>query len=151
LSKERDKERHEVWYHPFAPDTILILAGDDDDDAKPYQERDVRQAIAAVQQLAEFVVTFESLSEWTDGVEDETSAASHYALLIEWSAEDDAFVVSVPDIPGLHTHGATREEAASMGDEAVALWLACARGNGVSAPRPAFSALPASDPRKYDA
>ena len=43
--------------------------------------------------------------------EEDARAALRFAQIIEWSPEDDAFVVSVPDIPDLHTHGATREEA----------------------------------------
>ena len=39
----------------------------------------------------------------------------HYSMIIEWSVEDDAFVVSVPEFPGQHTHGATYEEAVSRG------------------------------------
>lgn len=80
-------------------------------------------------------------TEWIDVSEEDASAALHYALVIEWSPEDEAFVVSVPDIPGLHTHGSTREEAATMGNEALALWIAGARRTGVPAPPPTFSPL----------
>jgi predicted RNase H-like HicB family nuclease len=73
----------------------------------------------------------------------ELAAARAYAMVIEWSAEDDAFVVSVPDLPGLHTHGATREEAAVMGDEAIAVWLIADRGAGLPTPAPCYSAMPA--------
>ena len=64
---------------------------------------------------------------------DEIAAAHRYAIVIEWSPEDDAFVVSVPDIPNLHTHGSTREEAAMMGDEAIAVWLAADQDLGIEA------------------
>ncbi len=66
-------------------------------------------------------------TEWIDVTAADAAEALRYALVIEWSAEDDAFVVSVPDFPGLHTHGATREDAAVMGTEAIALWLAGAQ------------------------
>lgn len=82
--------------------------------------------------------------EWVDVGQQDVAAARRYALVVEWSSEDDAFVVSVPDIPDLHTHGATREEAAAMANEAVALWLAGARATGVAIPPPAFSTLHAS-------
>src|SRR3954467_13969762 len=72
---------------------------------------------------------------------EELATARRYAIVIEWSPEDDAFVVSVPDIPDLHTHGATREEAATMGDEAIAVWLAADQKLGIEAPTPRFSAL----------
>jgi predicted RNase H-like HicB family nuclease len=71
----------------------------------------------------------------------ELATARRYAIVIEWSSEDDAYVVSVPDIPELHTHGATREEAAAMGDEAIAVWLAADQKVGLDPPPPRFSAL----------
>jgi predicted RNase H-like HicB family nuclease len=63
---------------------------------------------------------------WLDVIEADTTAALYYALVMEWSTEDDAFVVSVPDFPEIHTHGATREEAAAMANEVIALTLAAA-------------------------
>lgn len=32
---------------------------------------------------------------------------NHYSMLIEWSEEDKAFVVSFPEFPSAHTHGTT--------------------------------------------
>jgi predicted RNase H-like HicB family nuclease len=46
-----------------------------------------------------------------------------YAMVIEWSDEDQLFLVSIPDFPGAHTHGRTRAEAVAMGEEAIALLL----------------------------
>jgi DNA-binding transcriptional regulator YiaG len=71
---------------------------------------------------------------------EELAEARRYALVVEWSPEDDAFVVSVPDIPGIHTHGATREEAAATGDQVLALWLSARRRSGHSIPDPRFNA-----------
>lgn len=79
--------------------------------------------------------------EWVDVTPEDVRNATLYALVIEWSEEDDAFVVSVPDLPGLHTHGTTREEAATMGNEVVAFWLAADRAQGLMTPPPSFSAL----------
>jgi antitoxin HicB len=42
-----------------------------------------------------------------------------YSMVIEWSVEDDTFVVSVPEFPGQHTHGATYEEAVERGHELI--------------------------------
>lgn len=67
---------------------------------------------------------------------EELAEARPYPLLIEWSPEDDAFIVSVPDMPGAHTHGATREEAAAMGDEVVAIILGYLRETGRPVPPP---------------
>jgi DNA-binding transcriptional regulator YiaG len=77
----------------------------------------------------------------TEITTEELAEAHRYAIVIEWSDEDDAFIVSVPDLPGLHTHGATRQEAADMGDEAIAVWLSSDRAIGHATPPPAFSLL----------
>ncbi|MBA3450389.1 MAG: type II toxin-antitoxin system HicB family antitoxin [Chloroflexia bacterium] len=61
-----------------------------------------------------------------------------YALVIEWSDEDDLFLAIAPDLPGVVTHGRTRAEAAEMGEEVIALWL----HGRQSLPAPSFSALP---------
>lgn len=53
---ERGKGDHAAWRHPLAPRHKLTLDGRPGDDAKPYQEKQVRAAIAAVeaaQQAAE--------------------------------------------------------------------------------------------------
>ncbi len=67
---------------------------------------------------------------------EELAEARPYALSIEWSLEDKAFIVSVPDLPGVHTHGATREEAATMGDEVIAVSLTAMRHAGRPVPPP---------------
>ncbi len=43
------KGSHTVWDHPDFSG-ILVISGHDGDDAKPYQERQVAQAIKAVQE-----------------------------------------------------------------------------------------------------
>jgi predicted RNase H-like HicB family nuclease len=62
-------------------------------------------------------VDYENLSEA------ERASVRRYAMVIEWSDEDQLFLVSIPDFPGAHTHGRTRAEAAEMGEEAIALLL----------------------------
>jgi predicted RNase H-like HicB family nuclease len=44
-----------------------------------------------------------------------------YGMIIQWSDEDDAFVVSFPDFPSAHTHGASYAEAAQNGEQALEL------------------------------
>jgi len=78
--------------------------------------------------------------DYIDVLDEDEAAARLYAQIIEWSANDDAFIVSVPDIPGLRTHGSTPEDAAAMGNEAITLWLAGARATGIVPPNPNFSA-----------
>ncbi|MGH2535302.1 MAG: type II toxin-antitoxin system HicB family antitoxin [Thermomicrobiales bacterium] len=52
---------------------------------------------------------------------EELAEARLYTLVIRWSAQDDAYIVSVPELPGLKFHGDTHAEAVAMGEEAVAL------------------------------
>lgn len=75
---------------------------------------------------------------------EDRAAASRYAAVIEWSAPDGVYVVTVPDIPNLHTHGTTREAAAAA-DEGTALWIAGAREIAIPVPLPRFSALAPAD------
>lgn len=82
---------------------------------------------------------------------EELAEAGRYAIVIEWSTENDAYIVSVPDMPGFHTHGATREEAATMGDELIATILTANCDLGRPIPPPRFSALHAFTPPAYDA
>jgi DNA-binding transcriptional regulator YiaG len=81
------------------------------------------------------------VSDETDISPEEYAAARHYAMIIEWSEEDGVFVVTVPDIPRCRTHGATRGEAAAMGDEAIALVIASRASRHEPMPRPRFTAL----------
>jgi predicted RNA binding protein YcfA (HicA-like mRNA interferase family) len=43
------KGSHTKWKHPLVPDAVT-LSGADGDDAHPYQERRVREAIAAARE-----------------------------------------------------------------------------------------------------
>ena len=78
---------------------------------------------------------------YLDITAEDAAAALRYAIVIEWSTADDAFVVSVPDFPEIHTHGATREEAATMANDVISLTLAAARQSGRAVSPPTFSAL----------
>ena len=61
---------------------------------------------------------------------------ARYSMLIEWSPQDDAFVVTVPELPGCRTHGATYAEAAHHGVEAIESWLDAALADGETPPPP---------------
>ena len=39
------KGSHTVWTHPILPDLEVTISGHDGHDAKPYQEKDVRDAL----------------------------------------------------------------------------------------------------------
>ena len=45
LDTKRGKGSHTWWVHPKIPGFPVNLAGQDGADAKPYQERDVRDAL----------------------------------------------------------------------------------------------------------
>ncbi len=62
----------------------------------------------------------------------------HYSMLIHWSDEDEAFVVSLPEFgPYAKTHGATYEDAARNGQEAIDALVATYREQGRPLPAPA--------------
>lgn len=61
----------------------------------------------------------------------------HYSMVIEWSDEDQKYVVSFPEWgPHTHTHGATYEEAVLNGrqvlNDLIDLW----REQGRALPQP---------------
>lgn len=50
-----------------------------------------------------------------------------YELIIYWSAEDNVFVVEVPELPGCLAHGAAPAEAVANAQEAIAHWIGTAK------------------------
>ncbi|HEX6047627.1 MAG TPA: type II toxin-antitoxin system HicB family antitoxin [Gemmatimonadaceae bacterium] len=59
-----------------------------------------------------------------------------YELIVYWSAEDAAFVVDVPELPGCMAHGTTPTEAVEHAQEAITLWPEVARKDGRPIPEP---------------
>ena len=57
-------------------------------------------------------------------------------MVIEWSNEDDAYIVTVPELPGCVTHGATYEEAVRQGQDAIDSWLDAQYASGRPLPTP---------------
>ena len=61
--------------------------------------------------------------------------AEHYSMHIQWSEEDQAYIVTVPELPGCKTHGGTYEEAVKQGKEAIESWImAIADGDPIPPP-----------------
>lgn len=60
-----------------------------------------------------------------------------YSMLIQWPDEDNAYIVSMPELPGCVTHGASYEEALAYGREAIQSWIEANRvwGRPIPAPR----------------
>ena len=58
----------------------------------------------------------------------------HYSMVIEWSDEDQLYIVSFPEWEAAdyisHTHGATYEEAAEAGADLLAFLIESARAEG---------------------
>ena len=71
---------------------------------------------------------------------EELDEARRYSMEIEWSPDDEVFVVRFPDAPGVVTHGATREAAVAQGEDAIITWLTAHRDAGLPVPAPAVTA-----------
>jgi predicted RNase H-like HicB family nuclease len=66
--------------------------------------------------------------------------SSHYSMIIQWSDEDSAFIVSLPEFgEGCKTHGASYAEAVKNGEEALELLIETFRAEGRPLPEPAKS------------
>ncbi len=96
------------------------------------------------------------MSPVIDGAEitpEELAQARRYPMMIAWSEEDELFLSSFPDVPGIVTHGATPEEAAERGEEVIAIWLTSLLDAGHEIPQPSLTARQASvrRPPRYSA
>jgi predicted RNase H-like HicB family nuclease len=60
----------------------------------------------------------------------------HYSMIIQWSKEDEAYIVTVPELPGCRTHGDTYEEAVKQGKDAIESWIMVAEELGRPIPSP---------------
>lgn len=68
----------------------------------------------------------------------------HYSMVLEWDPGDKIFVVTIPELPGCRTHGATYEEAVCQGRDAIESWIDAARAWGRPVPQPRVHAASAS-------
>jgi predicted RNase H-like HicB family nuclease len=46
-----------------------------------------------------------------------------YEIIIYWSAEDDAYIAEIPELPGCSAHGKNYESALRNAKEAINLWI----------------------------
>ena len=71
----------------------------------------------------------------------------NYSMLIQWSDEDQLFIVSLPEFgPYSHTHGKTYEEAAKMGQECIESLIDAYQAWGQPLPEPAkFAGIDAAE------
>ena len=57
-------------------------------------------------------------------------------MIIEWSVDDQAYIVTVPELPGCRTHGATYEDAVFQGQDAIVSWVSARQASGRPVPAP---------------
>jgi predicted RNase H-like HicB family nuclease len=60
----------------------------------------------------------------------------HYSMHIQWSEEDQVYIVTVPELPGCKTHGDTYKKAVKNAKEVLELFVEDARRSGESLPAP---------------
>lgn len=59
-----------------------------------------------------------------------------YEVIIYWSAEDDAFIAEVPELPGCAADGSTYEDALANVKVVIDEWIDTARQLGRPVPQP---------------
>ena len=59
-----------------------------------------------------------------------------YGVILRWSAEDEAFIVEVPELPGCAADGETYQEALSNVEVIIDEWIETAQSLGRSIPEP---------------
>lgn len=68
------------------------------------------------------------------------SSANHdhlrYSMIIQWSDEDHAYIVSIPEFPGNLTHGDTYEHAVKQGEDLIESLIMWAQQDGIPLPKP---------------
>ena len=57
-------------------------------------------------------------------------------VIIYWSAEDDAFIAEVPELPGCAADGKTRPEALKNVEVVIQEWIDTAQELGRAIPKP---------------
>lgn len=65
---------------------------------------------------------------------------NRYTMIIQWSEEDQLFLVTIPEFVNLVvmpcTHGRTREEAIRNGEEVIEMYLEAWQAEGECIPAP---------------
>ncbi len=59
-----------------------------------------------------------------------------YEVIIYWSAEDNAFIAEVPELPGCAADGKTRREALKNVEAVIQEWIETAKELGRPIPKP---------------
>ena len=61
---------------------------------------------------------------------------SRYGIWIYWSADDNAYIAEVADLPGCMADGATYQAALAAAEDAIEAWIDTARELGREVPVP---------------
>ena len=59
-----------------------------------------------------------------------------YELIVYWSAEDQSYIVEVPELPGCMADGATYQEAVANAEVVIGEWIQTALELGRPIPEP---------------
>lgn len=59
-----------------------------------------------------------------------------YEIIIYWSAEDEAYIAEVPELPGCAADGATYRQALANAEIVIREWIETARELGRAIPEP---------------
>lgn len=59
-----------------------------------------------------------------------------YSMFMGWSEEDQAYIVSVPELPGCMADGKTPEETMKNAEIIIQEWIECAIEEGREFPKP---------------
>ena len=62
--------------------------------------------------------------------------SSKYEIILYWSADDNAFIAEVPELPGCMADGKTYQEAITNAEVIIGEWLETARESGRKIPVP---------------
>jgi predicted RNase H-like HicB family nuclease len=62
-----------------------------------------------------------------------------YRIELDWSPDDDAYVVRVSELEGCITHGDSPEKALAMAEDAIDAYIASLRKHGQKIPEPLAS------------
>lgn len=63
---------------------------------------------------------------------------SKYSMFVSWSEEDQAYIVSVPELPGCMADGKTPEEAVKEAQIVIDMWIESALEDGETIPEPSL-------------
>lgn len=64
---------------------------------------------------------------------------NHYSMLIHWSQDDEAFVVTLPEFGDCKTHGDTYEEAVKSAETVLELLIEAYSVEGKELPQPRYA------------